>query len=418
MLKSTLALKKSDDLFEKSSMSFGEHLEELRVALIRASYWLIAGLVIGIPSATTVVSYFQTPLEAALDQFYRKESARELASVTGTTISPSLEAWMEKNHRQAELLYVDQLAINRMSTVLPGRTEQPGGADRSNSANLKSTDPSSANAAEPKTDPKADSAVAAEVAAEDAAEKGIESTSDKSVAKTGNTAAGSSGAEASVSAELNLSQPSPNDLVPIWAFTKIKSQSETFQMHEGMMIWFKAALVVAFIVASPGIFYHVWGFVSAGLYPHERRYVYFFLPTSIALFWIGALFAFFVVFQMVISFLLNFNSMMGVGTTPRLNDYMSFALMLPIGFGLSFQLPLVMLIVERLGIVTVQQYLAQWRMATFIIAVSSMVLTPGGDVTSMIAMTVPLIFLYFLGIALCKYLPRAGMMNGSALDPK
>ncbi len=188
-------------------------------------------------------------------------------------------------------------------------------------------------------------------------------------------------------------------------------------MQEGMMIWFKAALVVAAIVASPGIFYHVWGFVAAGLYPHERRYVYYFLPASLGLFWIGALFAFFVVFQLVISFLLNFNAMMGVGTSPRLNDYMSFALLLPLGFGVSFQLPLVMLVVERLGIMSVKTYLQQWRMAIFVIAVVAMILTPA-DVTSMIAMALPLIFLYFLGIALCHYVPRGGMLNGTAADPR
>ncbi len=118
---------------------------------------------------------------------------------------------------------------------------------------------------------------------------------------------------------------------------------------------------MAAIIASPGIFYFIWEFVSAGLYPHERRYVYFFLPSSVGLFLIGAAFAFFVVFQLVIGFLLTFNSYMGVGMTPRLNDYMSFALMLPLGFGISFQLPLVMLIVERLGIASVKLYLEQWR---------------------------------------------------------
>jgi sec-independent protein translocase protein TatC len=176
------------------------------------------------------------------------------------------------------------------------------------------------------------------------------------------------------------------------------------------MIWLKAAFVVAFVVASPGIFYHLWEFVSAGLYPHERRYVYFFLPTSLILFWAGACLAFFVIFQMVIDFLLDFNASMGIGASPRLTDYMSFALFLPLGFGIAFQLPLAMLIIERLGILSVETYISQWRIAILAIAFISMVLTPA-EISSMIGMAVPLVGLYFLGIAMCKYLPRSAMQT-------
>ncbi len=416
MLKSTLALKKSDDLFEKSSMSFGEHLDELRQALIKASMWLIAGLFVGVPSATTVVSYFQKPLEKALDEFYREKSIREMEADTSEKVTPELKNWMEANHRKAELLYIDldefrnllgadsekQLRSlqDELNDEAATRDQAPTGSSSDASGNAAQKNGSAAGEGETK-DPIADKPAPGKEGA---------------VAQTEKQAADNATAEPTPSALQAI--PSPEKLYPIRAFTKIESQAETFKMQEGMMIWFKAALVVAFLVASPGIFYHIWGFVSAGLYPHERRYVYFFLPSAIGLFWLGALFAFFVVFQMVISFLLKFNAMMGVGTTPRLEDYMSFALMLPLGFGVSFQLPLVMLIVERLGIVTVKQYLGQWRMAIFVIFFSSMILTPGGDVTSMIAMGLPLIFLYFLGIALCKYLPRPSMLSGAATDPR
>jgi sec-independent protein translocase protein TatC len=182
------------------------------------------------------------------------------------------------------------------------------------------------------------------------------------------------------------------------------------------MIWFKAAFVVAFVVASPGIFFHLWQFVSAGLYPHERRYVYFFLPVSLLLFWSGAFLAFFVIFRLVIDFLLDFNASMGIGASPRLTDYISFALFLPLGFGISFQLPLVMLILERLGIFSVHTYLSQWRVAVLVIAFISMILTPA-EISSMIGMAVPLIGLYFLGIAMCYYLPRSSMQSPSEGEP-
>ncbi|MBM3964422.1 MAG: twin-arginine translocase subunit TatC, partial [Planctomycetes bacterium] len=188
-------------------------------------------------------------------------------------------------------------------------------------------------------------------------------------------------------------------------------------LQEPFMIWLKAAFVVAIVVASPGIFYYLWQFISSGLYPHERRYVYFFLPTSLILFWAGACLAFFVIFQLVIEFLLEFNASMGIGASPRLTDYMSFALLLPLGFGIAFQLPLVMLVIERLGIINVQTYLSQWRIAVLAIAFISMILTPA-DMASMIGMSVPLVGLYFLGIAMCHYLPRSSMQSQHASDPR
>ena len=90
--------------------------------------------------------------------------------------------------------------------------------------------------------------------------------------------------------------------------------------------------------------------------------------------------------------------------------------MLPLVFGISFQLPLVMLVLERLGIFTVKVYLTQWRMAVLIIAFVSMVLTPA-EVSSMLGMAIPLIGLYFIGIAMCHFLPRSAMLRGDARDP-
>ena len=107
---------------------------------------------------------------------------------------------------------------------------------------------------------------------------------------------------------------------------------------------------------------------------------------------------------------------MGINAAPRLTDYMSFAVMLPLGFGIAFQLPLLMLVLERLGITSINLYLSQWRSAVLIIAFLSMILTPA-DPTSMIGMCVPLIVLYFFGVMLCKWLPRVGSPH-QGYDPK
>lgn len=332
---------KGDDLFEKSSMTFGEHLEELRLALIKSSVWLALGLLVGLPLASSVVSYMQVPLEKSLETFYKKKSLLEMSKASGDQVAPNLEKWMEQNKVVSQLVWID-----------PKRLALIDSADTSILTNPDS--------------------------------EGL---------------------------------PDPSQMMRMRMFVGVKASTEALGLQEPFMIWLKAAFVVAIVVASPGIFYHLWQFVSSGLYPHERRYVYFFLPTSLLLFWSGACLAFFVIFQMVIDFLLDFNASMGIGASPRLTEYMSFALFLPLGFGIAFQLPLVMLVLERLGIVTAETYLKQWRIAVLVIAFISMILTPA-EISSMVGMAVPLVGLYFLGIAMCRYLPRSSMQGRALSDPR
>jgi sec-independent protein translocase protein TatC len=96
---------------------------------------------------------------------------------------------------------------------------------------------------------------------------------------------------------------------------------------------------------------------------------------------------------------------------------MSFALFLPLGFGIAFQLPIVMLGLHRFGIVSVKTFLAQWRIAVLAIAFLSMLLTPA-DIYSMLGLFIPLVALYFFGIILCKYMPQGAGIGSPALDPK
>jgi sec-independent protein translocase protein TatC len=171
------------------------------------------------------------------------------------------------------------------------------------------------------------------------------------------------------------------------------------------MIWIKAAVISGLVIASPWIFWQVWVFVAAGLYPHERKYVWVFLPFSVLLFLAGAAMAFFFVFEPVLAFLFQFNKAMNIDPDPRISEWLGFVLFLPIGFGISFQLPLVMLFLHRIGIFTVESYLKKWRIAILVIFVAAMLLTPA-DPVSMLLMAVPLTALYFGGVGLCLWMPR------------
>jgi len=181
--------------------------------------------------------------------------------------------------------------------------------------------------------------------------------------------------------------------------------------QEPFMVYVKASLVVGALISSPFIFFFIWDFVAAGLYKHERKYI--FLPMSLGLFFAGAALAFFVAIGYVLEFLFWFNAQMGINPTPRISEWIGFVLILPLGFGISFQLPLVMLFLDRINVFSVEVYLAKWRVAVLVIAVLSMFLTPA-DPGSMLLMGIPLVILYFGGIGLCHYMPRSKVASGSA----
>ncbi len=211
--------------------------------------------------------------------------------------------------------------------------------------------------------------------------------------------------------------PRPEQLIPRYLFRNQEAGLVSLKIEEPFMIWMKAGLILGAVLGSPGIFYHMWTFVAAGLHSHERRYVYVFAPLSAMLFSGGVALAFFLVLQFVLAFLLKFNHTLDVQVEPQLSTYISFVLLLPLGFGIAFQLPLVMFFLQRIGLIETESYIGSWRIAVLIIAVLSVVLTPA-DITSMLAMMLPLVVLYFLGIAMCKYFPRGRGLGNQAYDPR
>ena len=134
-------------------------------------------------------------------------------------------------------------------------------------------------------------------------------------------------------------------------------------VQEPFSVYIKAALVVGAIISSPFVFYYLWNFVAVGLYPHEKQYVHMFLPISLGLFLAGVMLAFFVVFQFVLTFLFQFYDWMGIDPDPRITDWLTFVLIMPLGFGISFQLPLVMLFLERIGVFRTEDYTGHWRIS-------------------------------------------------------
>ena len=198
-------------------------------------------------------------------------------------------------------------------------------------------------------------------------------------------------------------------------------QSSTVQIDQSLVslapletltIFFMVCLVSGLVLASPWVFYQGWAFVAAGLYRHERRYVKKYLPFSLGLFLTGVFLCFFFVLPITLRFLFQFNVWLGVAPTLRLSEWMSFATILPLIFGLSFQTPLVMLFLERIGIFTVEDFRAKRKIAILVITIAAAVLTPGQDPFSMLLLACPMILLYELGILLIGHNKRAASVAG------
>ena len=183
---------------------------------------------------------------------------------------------------------------------------------------------------------------------------------------------------------------------------------------ETITIFFTVCLVTGLVIASPVVFYQAWAFVGAGLYRHERHYVKKFLPLSLGLFLSGVFLCFFLVLPLTLRFLLDFNVWLGVAPTLRLSEWMSFATILPLVFGLSFQTPLIMLFLERIGVFTVDDYRSKRKIAILVIVVAAAVLTPGQDPISMGLLSIPMVLLYELGIILIS---RGSLARGASPKP-
>jgi sec-independent protein translocase protein TatC len=171
---------------------------------------------------------------------------------------------------------------------------------------------------------------------------------------------------------------------------------------EPAMIFFKVCLVTGAILSSPWIFYQFWAFIAAGLYRRERMLVHRFLPYSVGLFLAGVFLCFFAVLPLTLRFLLEFNVWLGATAMLRLSEWMSFATVLPLVFGLCFQTPLVMLFLSLIGVFTAADYRSKRRFAVLVIVVVAAVLTPGPDASSMLLLTMPMLLLYELGIVLVR----------------
>ena len=158
-----------------------------------------------------------------------------------------------------------------------------------------------------------------------------------------------------------------------------------------------------------GVLIQLWSFVAAGLYPHEKRLVNVYLPYSIGLFLVGVFLCEFFVIPKAVGALLWFNEWLGLEPDLRLNEWLGFAILMPVVFGVSFQTPLVMLFTERIGIFDVPTFRSYRRIAWFVMALIAAIILPATDAMSMLLLAGPMCVLYELasGCASGNSVPKA-----------
>lgn len=183
--------------------------------------------------------------------------------------------------------------------------------------------------------------------------------------------------------------------LPIGGMSELKS----IEITENVSAVFDVVLLAGFILAFPLIAYEALAFILPALKPNEKRVLFRFLPPVIFFFLAGVCFAFFVVLPAAVPFLTSF---MGIKTEIRPSDYISFSTNLIFWIGIVFEMPIVIYILSRLGIVTPAFLLRNWRQAVVICAVLAMVITPTVDPVNMMLLMVPLVALYFLSILFAK----------------
>lgn len=169
---------------------------------------------------------------------------------------------------------------------------------------------------------------------------------------------------------------------------------------EPLVNYFMVCIATGLVLTSPWVFYQIWAFVAAGLYKHERRYIYKFLPFVITLFLGGVFLCFFLVLPVTLDFLFTFNEWLNIEPNLRITEWIRFATILPLIFGLCFQTPLVMLMLERIGILTAEDFRSKRKLAILFMVVGAAVITPTQDPFSLGLLAVPMIVLYELGLVL------------------
>ncbi len=158
----------------------------------------------------------------------------------------------------------------------------------------------------------------------------------------------------------------------------------------------KILMMTAFLLALPVVLYQMWAFVAPGLYTHEKKLILPLVVSSTLLFMVGVAFCYFFVFGQVFAFIQSF-APKSITAAPDIEAYLSFVITMFIAFGLAFEVPIVVIVLARMNVVTIEK-LKEFRSYFIVLAfIIAAIVTPP-DVVSQLALAIPMCILYEVGI--------------------
>lgn len=180
------------------------------------------------------------------------------------------------------------------------------------------------------------------------------------------------------------------------AYSGISDKLIVTSAIEPFSLYVKVSLYAAICLSVPFLLWQIWGFVSPGLYPHERAYVTPFIALSSISFVLGAMFAYKIIFPPAAKYLL------GLGQDFRLllkaDDYFDFIIIVMLGMGVVFQMPAITYVLARIGLITAKYLIRIWKTALIVILIAAAVLSPTNDIPNMLLFAAPMIVLYIVSI--------------------
>ncbi len=187
---------------------------------------------------------------------------------------------------------------------------------------------------------------------------------------------------------------------PLMAHLPEDSSMVAIEVASPFLTPFKLVFLVSIVVAIPIILYHAWAFIAPGLYGSEKRLVFPLLVSSSALFYVGMAFAYFIVFPLVFGFFTRV-APEGVAVMTDIGRYLDFVIKIFIAFGAAFEVPIVTLVLVRLGVTTPKQLAAKRPYVIVVAFIVGMLLTPP-DVISQVLLAIPVWLLFEIGLVLSR----------------
>ncbi len=169
------------------------------------------------------------------------------------------------------------------------------------------------------------------------------------------------------------------------------------EVTESVGVYMRVALLAGFLLALPWVFYQLFVFIGKGLKKNERKSILIAVPFATLMFAGGVVFAFFIMLPASLDFLM---SILGIQTMIRIKSYFSFVTNLLFWIGISFEMPLIVYVLARVGLIKAKVMLKGWRVAIVVIAVLAAIITPTSDPVNMAIFMIPLFVLYLLSIGL------------------